>query len=551
MPARRIARETRGQTAAEYLGVMLLVAAIIVALVRIDVPGKISCALQSGIEKISGGEADCGDPQAATNPTGGPDTDGDGVPDSVEQTNGTDPKNADSDGDGVNDADEAKRGSNPLNPDSDGDGVPDDQEAELGTNPLETDSDKDGISDLEEVELGLNPKVADSDDDGISDGDEMNGDSDPLNPDTDDDGQKDGEDDDPTAYNAGVDDIAAGAICGDATFWKCPDEDDPVRASLEYFGGQVLTGLFAVGDVRDLISALASGKFGDAAWSAAGIVPVAGDAAKIGKKIHDLIKRFPGRKAELLQMMQKLLPERFQKQAFDAATDGGWTALGKSGAPESAIKNLADEGNDLRRIADNARLAERNLTDAEATTIWNSANAKVWKDTKRSPGEALGVETALWHLKQNPDIKVLVDGRPVPGRRSVGPDIVAVNTKTGKLIVVEAKGTTSGSGRWALGERRLESPVNGKPLIQGEREWLTTNSDRYMKDLINSTNPAENEAARLLRRAQGGQDNYDVVIVQSRPAGSKGYGSGMDNAVERIKKGGGVDDVSVIDVTRP
>ena len=454
MPARRIARETRGQTAAEYLGVMLLVAAIIVALVRVDVPGKVSCALQSGIEKIAGGEADCSDPQAATNPTGGPDSDGDGVPDSVERPTAPIRRTPTAMATGSRTPKRPSAAATRSNPDSDGDGVPDDQEVELGTDPLEADSDKDGISDLEEVELGLNPKVADSDDDGISDGDEMNGDSDPLNPDTDDDGQKDGEDDDPTAYDAGVDDIAAGAICGDATFWKCPDEDDPVRASLEYFGGQVLTGLFAVGDVRDLISALASGKFGDAAWSAAGIVPVAGDAAKIGKKIHDLIKRFPGRKAELLRMLQKLLPERFQKQAFDAATDGGWTALGKSGAPESAIKNLADEGNDLRRIADNARLAERNLTDTEATTIWNSANAKVWKDTRRSPGEALGVETALWHLKQNPDVKILVDGQPGPGRRSVGPDIVAVDTRTGKLIVVEAKGTTSGSGRWALGERR-------------------------------------------------------------------------------------------------
>ena len=84
------------------------------------------------------------------------------------------------------------------------------------------------------------------------------------------------------------------------------DSDDPVRASIEYFTGQVLVGLFAVGDVRDLLAAISHGKWGDAAWSAAGIVPVAGDAAKIGKKIRELIKRFPGRRAELLKELADL-----------------------------------------------------------------------------------------------------------------------------------------------------------------------------------------------------------------------------------------------------
>ena len=185
------------------------------------------------------------------------------------------PTKADTDGDGVSDGEEAKQGSDPRVADTDGDGIPDGEESERGTNPREADSDGDGIDDKEEIERGSNPRLADTDGDGLSDGAEVEAGTDPFNKDSDGDGQLDGEDDDPTAYNAGLDDVAAGAVCGDATFWACPDDDDPVRASLEYFSGQVLTGIFAVGDIRDFVAAIASGKWGDAAWSAAGVVPLA------------------------------------------------------------------------------------------------------------------------------------------------------------------------------------------------------------------------------------------------------------------------------------
>jgi hypothetical protein len=67
------------------------------------------------------------------------DTDGDGICDEDEVTNGTDPNNPDSDGDGINDGDEIGLGTDPTNPDTDGDGVNDGDEVTLGTDPTMVD----------------------------------------------------------------------------------------------------------------------------------------------------------------------------------------------------------------------------------------------------------------------------------------------------------------------------------------------------------------------------------------------------------------------------
>ena len=42
-----------------------------------------------------------------------------------------------------------------------------------------------------------------------------------------------------------------------------------------------------------------------------------------------------------------------------------------------------------------------------------------------------------------------------------------------------------------------------------------------------------------------------MVIVNSRPSGKGGYGSGLDDASEAIKKSGQVKDLRIIDVQRP
>ena len=101
------------------------------------------------------------------------DSDGDGVPNDDEATNGTNPNNPDTDGDGVLDGEEVYGTDNPSTPyvptgpsdpldpcdplptsvacDGDGDGVSNDDEATNGTNPNDPDTDGDGVSDGEEV----------------------------------------------------------------------------------------------------------------------------------------------------------------------------------------------------------------------------------------------------------------------------------------------------------------------------------------------------------------------------------------------------------------
>jgi hypothetical protein len=123
------------------------------------------------------------------------DSDGDGLSDSEEDQNGTNPLNPDSDGDGVGDGIERRLGSpgsdfDPLTPlifkecaklpdptaDHDLDGLSDCEEAVLRTDPYLVDSDRDGVPDWVETRLGGNPlvddRLTDSDLDGIPNGEE-------------------------------------------------------------------------------------------------------------------------------------------------------------------------------------------------------------------------------------------------------------------------------------------------------------------------------------------------------------------------------------------
>ncbi len=128
------------------------------------------------------------------------DSDGDGVPDDTETTDGTDPNDpadfTDSDGDGVPDYVENAEGSDPNDPDSvtdsDGDGVPNYFEGQQGTDPSDpesfTDSDADGVPDHVENADGTDPTnggdFTDSDGDGVPDYVENAEGSDPNDPDS-------------------------------------------------------------------------------------------------------------------------------------------------------------------------------------------------------------------------------------------------------------------------------------------------------------------------------------------------------------------------------
>lgn len=156
------------------------------------------------------GQGSASDPSPARAPVPqGLDTDGDGLPDVLEEQAGSDalladsdfdglgdavevlqltsltsPTSSDSDGDGTGDADtdtdadgltnaeELTAATEPANPDTDADGVRDGQEVFDGTDPLNPDSDADGIGDGDETGLGLDPLAADSDMDGTVDADQ-------------------------------------------------------------------------------------------------------------------------------------------------------------------------------------------------------------------------------------------------------------------------------------------------------------------------------------------------------------------------------------------
>ena len=100
---------------------------------------------------------------------GAGDFDADGVSDSDEFTDATDPTDPDADNDGANDGQERALGSDPSNPDSDGDGLLDGVEtgtgilvlpvgegeelSDTGTSPVSADTDGDGLNDYTELLL--------------------------------------------------------------------------------------------------------------------------------------------------------------------------------------------------------------------------------------------------------------------------------------------------------------------------------------------------------------------------------------------------------------
>ena len=126
------------------------------------------------------------------------DSDGDGLPDVLEATIGTDASNPDTDGDGLSDYIEFKvLGLDPLSKDtgnsgtpdgqkdSDSDGLPNLEEVNRGTNPLLPDSDHDGLTDYEETAVyGTSPVDRDTDHDKADDKTEIQIGSDPLKPDS-------------------------------------------------------------------------------------------------------------------------------------------------------------------------------------------------------------------------------------------------------------------------------------------------------------------------------------------------------------------------------
>ncbi len=98
-------RGARGQTSAEYMGALVLVA-LVVAMLMTVMP-RLGGETSGLVDAISGGESGTSVGSLA-------DDDGDGLTNEEEAALGTDPGTADSDGDGVSDADEFTHGTDPT-----------------------------------------------------------------------------------------------------------------------------------------------------------------------------------------------------------------------------------------------------------------------------------------------------------------------------------------------------------------------------------------------------------------------------------------------------
>lgn len=190
----------RGQTAAEYMGLLLVVAAIIGVLAGSGISGSLARGVERGICTVSGqegcGSGRVGDAKASTPP----DRDADGVSDAREKQLGSDPGRADTDDDGLSDGEERAVGADPTKADTDDDLLPDAEEARSGgrLKPGDADSDDDGLTDAEEVAAETDPSSADGDgefgvrSDGLTDAQEIERGTDPNAYDTDQDGLGDG-----------------------------------------------------------------------------------------------------------------------------------------------------------------------------------------------------------------------------------------------------------------------------------------------------------------------------------------------------------------------
>ena len=105
------------------------------------------------------------------------DPDGDGLPNQVEMTRGTDYLDVDTDADALGDGVEVQTyGTDPLNQDSDGDELEDGAEVDVyQTDPAIGDTDGDGLTDgIEVMSVGSDPNSRDTDFDGLDDAAEVN-----------------------------------------------------------------------------------------------------------------------------------------------------------------------------------------------------------------------------------------------------------------------------------------------------------------------------------------------------------------------------------------
>lgn len=305
---------------------------------------------------------------SAAKPTTPADSDGDGLPDKVEESGWlthdgsyrTDPNEADTDGDGLTDGDEAGAlvgtaksesvyagYSNPSLPDTDGDGLGDADEADLGLDPFDRDSDDDELEDGREVEVvGSDPDATDTDGDGFDDGYE--------------DANRDTQGRDPLLVDVKVSkmsyatDFAKGALLGDL---NREDTLAWLAGNLTSGGSSLIPGIgWIVGglaDVRDAIGSAIHADWVGTGFSAVGVVPDVGDAVAIPGKAAKFVARNPELAAAVAATIVALnkVPDKIKVEAAKKIWKS-WDDLRAAGASEKALLQLSKGQTNLDELAD-------------------------------------------------------------------------------------------------------------------------------------------------------------------------------------------------------
>jgi Bacterial TSP3 repeat len=355
-------RSQRGQTAAEYMGVLLVVSVIIAAVSTTNVGTAIARQLDRLVCEISE-EKNCEAPPTRAGRPG--DRDGDGVSDRDERRAGTDPRSDDTDADGIKDGDERRAGTDPLADDTDGDGIDDLREASSGgkLDPTKDDTDGDGLTDAEEVALGTDPSNADGDGeygalrDGLTDAQEIALGTDPNAYDTDGDGNPDGYEvergDDPT------DDERNLITKGFETFVL----DDPIGAIVTLGAGKLASGAAKVlaGRVRALTRALRGAK---------SVQEAAAIRRRILATIRDALKRPP---------KSKLTPAQRQKRIDELSHDPDRGGVSDNSILEATDAVQLEEAGHVKGL----RRANGKQNSRENGADFVEADGRLW-DHKRA-----------------------------------------------------------------------------------------------------------------------------------------------------------------------
>jgi hypothetical protein len=250
--------------------------------------------------------------------------------------------------------------SNPTVPDSEGDGLSDAHELSDGSSAFASDSDDDGLSDSDEREWGSDPNAVDTDGDGIRDGDDA---ADGLTPVV---------IDDPVDDATWEDEFKQGLVFGDI------EEIDSLPQLLGSMTGGASSSVPGIGwitgtaaDIRDVMANSIDGDWTSAVASGAGVLPYVGDSAKLSKQLTTFIAKNPDKVRSVVKTLaaQERLPVSVRVQLL-RVTDGRHVdQLHKSGLSDDDIVRLAKRGTRLAvlvKLLDEAVTVLHDLPEGDA-----------------------------------------------------------------------------------------------------------------------------------------------------------------------------------------